>query len=551
MNTLKLAASAGLALLLTGQGLAVQAAEPNTVELTLLSTTDVHGHVWPTTYYTDQEKAMGLAKVYTLVKQFRAANAHTLLVDSGDMLQGSPLPYVQAKVHGGKGANPMIQAMNAMGYDVFGVGNHDFNFGIPHLRKAEQEARFPFVTSNIYKAGTDEPFFKPFVIKDMGGVKVGVIGFSPPGIVLWDKAQVAGKLEVRSLLESAERWIPEMKRQGADVIVAVPHAGLGGKYGPEYSGYSPTSGLPPENVGIRLAAAFPEIDVMFTGHSHQEIKSEVINGVAIAQAKMWAERLALAKVKLQKAGGKWKVVSKTTDVLNLEAVEPAREVLEATRGAHDATVGYVHSTIAKTGTDWSAKDSIVRDTPLLDLINAVQMAATGAQLASAAPFNLEAVLRKGEITIADIASLYPYENGMVAIEITGRKLKEYLEHSARYFLGYEGSALKLNPEIRAYNYDMVSGVDYRIDLGRPAGSRIVGLSYQGKPVADDQVFKMAINSYRQGGGGGYEMLKDCPVVYDRQESIRELIIEYLKQKKTVDPKDVFKQNWELLPASAR
>lgn len=548
MNSLKLAASVGLALLLTGQGLAVQAAESNTVELTLLSTTDVHGHVWPTTYYTDQEKAMGLAKVYTLVKKFRAENKHTLLVDSGDMLQGSPLPYVQAKVQGGKGANPMIQAMNAMGYDVFGVGNHDFNFGIPHLRKAEAEAKFPFVVSNIYKAGTQEPFFKPFVIKDLGGVKVGVIGFAPPGIVLWDKAHVGGKIEVVSLLAAAERWIPELKRQGADVIVAVPHAGLGGKYGPEYSGYSPASGLPPENVGMRLASAFPEIDVMFTGHSHQEIKSENINGVAIAQAKMWAERMAMAKVKLVKEGGKWKVVAKSTDVLNLEQVAPAPEVLKATQAAHDATVAYVHSPIARTTVDWSAKDSILNDSPIIDLINEVQRSATGAQLASAASFNLDAVLKKGEITIADIAALYPYENGMVAIQVTGKQLKEYLEHSARYFLGYEGASLKLNPEIRAYNYDMVSGVDYQIDVTKPVGARIVGLSYQGKPVTDAQTFTMAINSYRQGGGGGYEMLKDCPVIYDRQESIRELIIEYLKQKQKVDPKDVFKKNWELLPA---
>ncbi|HEY9856237.1 MAG TPA: 5'-nucleotidase C-terminal domain-containing protein [Stenomitos sp.] len=549
MNTLKLAASVGLALLLTGQGLAVQAAEPQTIDLTLLGTTDVHGHVWPTTYYTDKEEALGLAKVYTLVKKFRAENPNTLLVDSGDMLQGSPLPYVQAKVQGGKGLNPMIAAMNAMHYDVFGVGNHDFNFGLPNLRKAEQEATFPFVSCNLYKAGTNDPFFKPYVIKDVGGVKVGVIGFSPPGIVLWDKANVQGKLETRSLLASAERWIPELKRQ-CDVILAVPHAGLGNKYGPEYSGYSPASGLPPENVSWRIAAGFPEIDVLFAGHSHQEVKSEVINGVACAQAKLWAERLAVAKLKLTKVDGHWKVVSKSTDVLNLDNVKPAPEVLAATQGAHDATVAYVHSTIAKTTSEWSAKDSVMQDTPIIDLINEVQKAATGAQLASAASFNLEAVLQKGNITIADIAALYPYENGMVAVQITGQKLKDYLETAARYYVpGAHGEVL-LNPEIRAYNYDMVSGVDYRIDLNQPVGSRVVGLSYQGKPVTDEATFSLALNSYRQGGGGGYEMLKDCPVIYDRQESIRELIIEYLKQKGKIDPKDVFKKNWELVPPAA-
>lgn len=545
----KLAASFGMALLLTGQGFAVQAA-PQTVELTLLGTTDVHGHVYPTTYYTDKDEALGLAKVYTLIKQYRAKNPHTLLVDSGDMLQGSPLPYVQAKVQNDRGPNPMIQAMNAMKYDVFGVGNHEFNFGIPHLKQAERQAKFPFVSCNIYHTGTDKTLFTPYVIKEVAGVKVGVLGFTPPGIVLWDKDNIKGTLEVRDLIVSAKRWVPEIKAKGADVVLAIPHAGLGGKYGPAYTGYSPSSGLPPENVSIEMAKQVPGIDVIFAGHSHQDVPTEVVNGVVVAQASLWGKRLVVADLKLAKEQGHWKVLSKTTNTLGIDGVTPDPAVLKATKVAHDATVKYVHAAIAKTGADWSAKESVLKDTPVLDLINEVQRKATGAQLASAASFNLDAVLPKGNIAIADIAGLYPYENNLVAIKLTGKKLKEYLEHSVRYYQGYEGGAVKFDPEIRTYNYDMVSGVDYKIDLGKPVGSRIVGLSYQGKPVTPGQTFTMALNSYRQSGGGGYEMLKDCPVVHDRQESIRELIIEYLKAKKTIQPKDVFKPNWELLPAQA-
>ncbi|MBO9541726.1 5'-nucleotidase C-terminal domain-containing protein [bacterium] len=545
----KLAAMIGTALLLSGQGFAVQAA-PESVELTLLGTTDVHGHVYPTTYYTDKDEALGLAKVHTLIKQYRAKNPHTLLVDSGDMLQGSPLPYVQAKVHNDRGPNPMIQAMNAMKYDVFGVGNHEFNFGIPHLKQAEKEAQFPFVSCNIYYTGTDKTLFKPYVIKEVAGVKVGILGFTPPGIVLWDKDNIKGTLEARDLIVSAKRWVPEIKAKGADIVLAIPHAGLGGSYVPAYTGYSPSSGLPPENVAIELAKQVPGLDLIFAGHSHQDVPSEVVNGVAIAQASLWGKRLVVGDVKLTKHDGRWQVVSKATTTLGVDGVTPDPEVLEATKVAHDATVKYVHSPIARTNSEWSAKESVIKDTPILDLINEVQRKATGAQLASAASFNLDAVLAKGNITIADIAGLYPYENNMVAIKLNGKKLKQYLEFSAHYYLPFDGGPVKINPEVRTYNYDMVSGVDYKIDLSKPLGSRIVGLSYKGKPVKDNQEFTMALNSYRHSGGGGYEMLKDCPVVYDRQESIRELIIDYLKTKKTIQPKDVFKANWELLPAAA-
>lgn len=535
----------GLALLLGGQ---LPALAMETIDLTLLGTTDVHGHVYPTTYFTEQDKALGLAKVHTLIKKLRSENPNTVLVDSGDMLQGTPLDNLHAR--SGRGANPLVLAMNAMKYDAFGVGNHDFNYGMPHLEQAAKEATFPFLSCNIYLKGTDKTYFKPYVIKEVGGVKVGVIGFSPPGIMLWDQAHLQGRLDIRDQVEAAKKWIPEMKQAGADVILAVPHTGLGGKYGPAYSGYSASSGLPPEQVGIEIAKACPQIDVLFAGHSHQDVPSEVVNGVACAQAQMWAQRLAIAKLHLEHVEGRWKVMSKTTDTLKVDGLAPDPDVLAATRTAHEETMAFVRSPIAQTSSVWQTQNSDLEDTPIMDLINRVQMEATGAQLASAAPFTRELVL-KGPITIANVASLYPYENALMAIKITGKQLKQYLEHSARYYLSDVEGVIKFNPEIRAFNYDMVSGVDYRIDMSQPVGSRITGLSYQGQPVMEAQTFTMALNSFRQMGGGGYEMLKDCPVVYNKQEGIRELVIEYLKKRKTIEFSEVFKKNWLLVPVSAK
>lgn len=539
------------------------AAAPQTVELTLLGTTDVHGHIYPTTYFNgDKVEDVGLAKLYTLIKEARAKNPNTVLVDSGDMLQGSPLAYYQAKVAKEPGPNPMIQAMNAMGYTVAGVGNHEFNFGLPHLFRSYSEAKFPTISGNIYalkpeysytkKMGTPEQpptVFKPYHIAEVAGVKVGIVSFAPPGITIWDKANVEGKIEVGDILVAAKRWIPELKKQGADIIIANPHSGLGGKFGPAYSGYSAASGLPPENVGLELARLFPEIDVIFAGHSHQDIPGELTpEGVACCQAGKWGEHLAIAHLKLSKQNGKWKVVSKKTETRSTQGVAPAPEILEISKAAHEATLAYVRSAIAKTSTSWSAQESQLKDTPLIDLINQVQLEATGAQLSSAASFNTEAILKQGDISIADIAAVYPYENNLVAIQITGKQLKEYLEHTARFYNAPAPGQPLINPEVRGYNYDMVVGVDYVIDRRKPLGQRIVKLEYQGKPVRGDQTFTMAMNSYRQRGGGGYEMFQDAPVVYSKEESIRELLIDYLRKRGSIEPKDVFRKNWELVPA---
>lgn len=556
-------AALGMVLLLATP---VMANPAQTVELTLLGTTDVHGHIYPTTYFNgDKAEDVGLAKLYTLIKEARAKNPNTVLVDSGDMLQGSPLAYYQARVAKQPGPNPMIAAMNVMGYSAAGVGNHEFNFGLPHLFRSYGEAKFPVISGNIYglfedyvyakmpkswgfSTGKPVPVFKPYVITTVAGVKVGIVSFAPPGITVWDKANVEGKITVGDILESAGRWIPEMEKEGVDVIIANPHSGLGGHYGPAYSGYSPNSGLPPENVGLELARRFPQIDVIFAGHSHQDVPMELTTGgVACCQAGKWGEHLALAHLKLTKQNGKWRVVSKRTETRSTKGVEPAPEVLKVTKAAHEATLAYVRGSIARTSDPWPSANSQIQDTPLVDLINQVQLEATGAQLSSAASFTTASQLPKGSISIADVASVYPYENNLVAIKVTGKQLRAYLEHTARFF---QPGPKPINPEVRGYNYDMVVGVDYLIDRNKPVGQRIVKLDYQGKPVTDDQTFTLALNSYRQRGGGGYEMFQDAPVIYNKEESIRELLIEFLRKRGTIEPKDVFKKNWELLPTAS-
>lgn len=519
-------------------------AAPESIDLQFLGTTDLHGHVYPTDYYSDAEKPLGLARVATLVKRLRAENPHTLLVDSGDLLQGSPFVYHHARLAAPRGPHPMIKVMNLMGYDAFTVGNHDWDYGLGYLQAAEREARFPFLAGNIVRAGKD--LFKPYVIREVGGVKVGILGLSQPGISLMDSPDIKGKVMVGDVVQAAGRWLPVLQREGAEVILVLPHVGLGGKYGPAYTGYAASTGLPPEQVGLELARAYPQIDVLFAAHSHQDVPSEVENGVACAQALNQGRRLAVAKLHLAKVDGRWQVRSKTTDTLKVDGVTPDPEVLALVKPEHEAAIAYVHAPIATTHSDWPAARADQEDSAIMDLVHEVQLKTTGAQLSAAACFSREGGFRPGSITIADVARLYPYENTLYAIRVTGAQLRSYLEHAARYWEQDAAGAIGINPKMPSFNHDMLAGAQYRVDPRQPVGQRIVELRYQGQPVRDEASFTLALNSYRQTGGGGYEMLKGCPVVYNQQEGIRELLIEHLKARGKIEPSDVFRPNWEVM-----
>ncbi len=564
-----LKAAAALILALAASAAAV----PGTVELIILGTTDLHGHIYPTTYFKPgQEEALGLARVATLIKQERAANRHVLLFDSGDLLQGSPLTAWFA-AHGTPAlVHPMIASFNALGYTAWAVGNHDFDYGLPLLDKARRDARFPFLAANIYKAGTREPAFEPYLLKEIGGVKVGIIGTAPPGIALWARRHVESKLEVGDAVAALKAGAKELKARGADLVVGIPHTGFGGDgpLGPTFAGYGADAGLPPEQVGGRLAEEVPELDALLLGHSHQAVSSEIAGDrtvvmganfgkqasasvsrpVAIAQAGFWGMHLAKVRFQLERRAERWVVAGRHVELLSTRGVTPDPDILALNREAHEATLAYVNAPVAATAEPWDARLSRLQDTPLVDLINHVQLERTGAQLSAAASFDVDAGLAAGPIAIAQVAALYPYDNALVAVRITGKQLRAYLERAARYYAPYAPGAGAIDREQPGFNYDMIAGIDYAIDVTRPAGSRVTDLRYKRCPVGDDATFTLALNSFRQQGGGGYEMLRDAPVVYNHDENIRDLIIEYLKTKRTVQPGDVYKRNWRLIPEGA-
>jgi 2',3'-cyclic-nucleotide 2'-phosphodiesterase/3'-nucleotidase len=251
------------------------------------------------------------------------------------------------------------------------------------------------------------------------------------------------------------------------------------------------------------------------------------------------------------AGGRWRVASGLGRILRPTAGRADPGLEAALAQAHQRTREYVTRVIGSSSEEWSSALARTRDTPILDLVNAVQMRASGAELSSAAAFTLDARIPAGPVTVASAAGLYIYDNTLKAVRISGAQLRAYLEKSAEYYLPCPGGscARVTNPAVPGYNFEAVSGVDYTLDLTRPLGSRVTRLERNGRAVAASDSFTLALNNYRASGSGGYSMLLGAPVVYDRGESIRDLLIAEIERRGRIAPADVFRRNWEIVPAA--
>ncbi|HET6342512.1 MAG TPA: 5'-nucleotidase C-terminal domain-containing protein, partial [Gemmatimonadota bacterium] len=393
-----------------------------------------------------------------------------------------------------------------------------------------------------------------WTVVERGGARVAILGLTTPGSAIWDHHHVEGKLEFRDLVASAERLWPEIEA-ASDVQVAILHSGMG----PGSSYDEASTGVPEENAGRRLAEALPGLDVVFLGHSHRDVPADSVNGVLFTQAGRWGEALAVAELTLTREDGGWRVGERRSRTIPTAGVPPDSAFMAELEPYHERVVAYVADTIGWTPDDWSAARARLEDTPILDLIQRVQLDATGAELSAAAAFVTDASLGPGPITVADAASVYVYDNTLKTIEVTGRQLRDYLEYSARYFHRVDGEGTPIDAagdddlavdSVPGYNFDVVAGVDYAIDLTEPLGSRIEGLTYRGAPVEEDRTFTMAINNYRQAGGGGFTMIADAPVVYDDGEEIRQLLIDWIAARDTVREPDVFERSWRILPEAA-
>ena len=522
-----------------------QEAARQRAHITILGTTDLHGNIYPIDYYTNKADNRGLAKIATLIKRARTDNPTALLVDSGDTIQGTPLQYYHNKKNNTP-RDPMMLVMSSLRYDAMAVGNHEYNFGLKVLEKARSEAEFPWMSANTYNKGTEETHYKPYVVKEVSGVRVGILGLTTPGVPSWENVQNYAGLEFREPVAEAKKWVAELRdKERVDLVVVAMHMGLEEDL---RTGEINPSQVLNENRAVAIAREVPGVDAIFMGHTHRDTPAILLNGVLITQANHWGRHLARADFYLQKESAGWRIYAKAARTLPVDdKVDPDPDVLKLAEPYHVETQKWLSQDIGESGEELSAKEARFRDTAILDLIQRVQLDVGKADVSMVAPFNLEARIARGPVTVRDVAGLYVYENTLVVLEVTGAQLKEALEHSAKYFRAYQPGktpADLVDEKIPAYNFDIAEGVEYEIDIRRPIGDRIQNLRFQGKPLAPTQKLRLATNNYRVNGGGGYSMYKNAPVLYRSTDEIRELIIDWVERNKKIHTTPT--NNWKIV-----
>ncbi|WP_159794769.1 bifunctional metallophosphatase/5'-nucleotidase [Puerhibacterium puerhi] len=583
MKTRSTAAVTAALLVASGAAALPAAAAPppkasDTLDLTMLATTDLHGRVASWDYFRDAPYAdtagdrVGLASVASVVDDVRAevGDDRLLVVDNGDAIQGTPLSYyyaVQQPVDETGEVHPMAAAYDAIGYDAQVVGNHEFNYGIDLLDAYADDLDFPLLGANVLDATTGEPALTPYTLvrkhaKGHKPVTVGILGLTTPGSAIWDKANVEGRLEFQDMVEAARTWVPRVRAAGADVVVVLSHAGTGA------SSYD-ESVAPPENASDVVARTVPGIDVMVVGHTHLDRPSQVVTNevtgqeVLLTQPYRYGSTVSRVDLSLAKVRGKWQVGSTEATAIRTRDYPESAKVLDLVAAQHRTTVDYVNQVVATSTQELSAATSRYEDTPIIDFIQRVQTDTVDAALEGtayadlpvlsiAAPFSRTAVFPAGDVSVKDIAGLYVYDNTLQAVTMTGAQVKDYLEYSNRYFATVPAGGT-FDPDrdtgaggIPDYNLDVLSGVRYAVDLAQPVGSRVTELTLaDGTPLADDAQVVVAVNNYRRSGGGGFPHIASAPVVYDEQQEIRQLLIDWAQGRGTIDAADFWDESWWL------
>ncbi|NOH30111.1 2',3'-cyclic-nucleotide 2'-phosphodiesterase [Vibrio mediterranei] len=579
------------------------------IKLRIIETTDIHTNVMDYDYYKDKPtQKIGLARAATLVKEARNEVTNSVLVDNGDLIQGSPMgDYMASKGIKPGETHPVYKAMNQLDYDVGNIGNHEFNYGLEFLATTLEGANFPYVSANVFDKKTGEHYFKPYLIKthtfkDTDGnaheVKVGYIGFVPPQIMVWDKKNLEGKVFAKDIKETAEKLVPQMKKEGADIIVAIPHSGVSSdpyKAGAENSTYYLS-----EVDGID-AIAFGHSHAVFPGKGFDNIQGVdnqkgTINGVAAVMPGRWGSHVGVMDLVLEQDGDSWKVAEAQTearpifDATNKKPlVDADKGIVSAVKEDHNATRDFVNQPIGKANDVMYSFLALVQDDPTVQIVNLAQKdyVETMIQgdpdldglpvLSAAAPFKAGGrkndpanftEVESGQLTFRNAADLYLYPNTLVALKVTGKEVKEWLECSAGQFKQIDVTSSQPQSLIdwdgfRTYNFDVMDGVNYQVDVSKPArydgncklldgnSERIVDLTYKGKPIDMKQTFIIATNNYRAysnkfpGTGSDF-------IAFDSPDENRTIVANYIskvsQEKGEVTPSA--DNNWRFAPIKA-
>lgn len=518
-------------------------------KLTILVTSDIHGNIYPIHYRTNEYADLGLAKIATVIKKMKQKERHILLIDNGDLIQGSPLTDYYVKYCPEK-ENPMIKVLNFLNYDCAVIGNHEFNYGFPILKKAVRESRFPWLSANILNAQTGKPYFgKPYIVKTFGSLKVAILGLTTSYIPNWENPNHIQSLLFEDVIESARKWVSFIREHEQPYCLIVSYQGGFERHFDTGELMEKETG---ENVGYKLCMEIQGIDCLITGHQHRQIENVVVNQTIVVQPGFNGQALGKVTITFVQQDEKWKIVNKQSEILRLNEVCEDKEIIQLCYEYEKATQEWLDQPIGKIDGDMSIQDPFqvrIQDHPFIEFINKVQMDAANAEISSTALFHNEAKGFYGDVTMRDIVSNYVYPNTLVVLKVTGKDIKDALERSASYFTLNDQHELTVNPEFSTpkpqhYNYDMWEGIEYVIDVRKPFGERIVQLTHKGKPLEDDQYYHVVMNHYRAGGGGDYFMFKDKKIVKEIPIDMAQLIANYFRKHSVV--KATCDHNWKII-----
>jgi 2',3'-cyclic-nucleotide 2'-phosphodiesterase / 3'-nucleotidase len=518
-------------------------------QLVILETSDIHGNVFPINYGNNKEMNTGLAKLATIIKQEINQLNCSLLIDNGDLIQGTPLTYYYAK-YGSHKENPLIGILNHLKYDAAIIGNHEFNYGKGLLAKAMEESTFPWLSANIVDANTEKPAFgTPFFIKEFSnGLRVAVLGLTTHFIPNWEDPKHILDLKFDDVVETTKKWVEIIrKNEKYDLLVVSYHGGIE----MDIDSGKATEPLTGENQGYRICQEIQGIDILLTGHQHRQLAAD-LNGVTIIQPGHNGQSLGRIIVSFQKEYGKWRAFNIEAKVISVsDTIKPDLDILQMTKNIQDETQVWLDQPIGKilgNMTVISPFELRKKDHPLIEFINKVQMEAAGVDISSTALFHNGAPGFPNHVTMRDIVSNYVYPNTLKVIRITGADIKAALEKSATYFMLDENRQLKVNPVFEKpkpqhYNYDMWEGIEYVFDISNPTGNRVSKLVYKGNPMDLSMEYDVVMNNYRAGGGGNFEMFMGKPVVREIQKDMTELIADYFQRYKTIEA--TCNDNWRI------
>jgi 2',3'-cyclic-nucleotide 2'-phosphodiesterase/3'-nucleotidase len=513
--------------------------------LTLLHTSDLHGSVLPWDDLRDRPADGSLAQIATLVGRIRAeAERPVLVLDSGDTIQGTPLeqfPLVRWAE-----PSPTVAVMNRIGYDAMAVGNHEFNFGLEVLRRAERQADFPFLSANIVDAATGEPVFPAHLVIEAGGVRVGVIGLTTPAVPGWERPEHIRGLVFRPMDEVGREQVERLRTvDGCDLIIVLAHTGF-----EREPGDGSANSTAAEDWAGRLAQ-LPGIDVLLTGHTHEDIPPHELDGTIVSQPRARSRLLTRIDLELEKGEAGWRVASWTGANLQVAKVEPdptvtadLAELHRRVKAALDGPVGEVAELVSVAGCR-------LHDCAAVDLVHQVQLEASGAELSLASLLtDRTPELAAGPVTWRWVHAFYVYPNTLVKLRVTGAEVVDILEHAARYYDGLEcgpsgACTVIADPEIPIYNVDTVAGLSYRIDPTRPEGARVVDVRHRGRPLDPRRELTLVCNNYRAAGGGGFPHLGEAERLWQSSAEVADLIGDFIARQAPWRPE--VDGNWWLGP----